>query len=217
MGPDTTHCRENRCTREETGKSYTSEFHHITLFKMADEKEKIKIPKLTNNNYAAWAFRIRSLLDSKDLLEVLTVSAPEVDTNREVEVIATQSAQLAEWKINLAQEGATSEKEASAFMSHDSKWFQSSFNNSKCRTKWIIDSGATWHMCKDKVMFSELDENYITYVTTANGTKLKAPGRGKVPLVVETQHGSWKVELNNVLYAPMVSENLISVNQLARK
>lgn len=65
---------------------------------MADEKEKTKIPKLTNNNYAAWAFRIRSLLDSKDLLEVLTVSAPEVNTDQEVEDIATQNAQLAEWK-----------------------------------------------------------------------------------------------------------------------
>ena len=47
---------------------------------------------------------------------------------------------------------------------------------------WIVDSGATCHMCYDEVLFSEVQLlEKETDLTLGNGHTLRAKGKGKVP------------------------------------
>lgn len=118
--------------------------------------------------------------------------------------------------VKRVQHQNENKNEASALINRGSEWYKRSFNKDSDGS-WVIDSGCTWHMCKDENLFQHIDRSETSYVCTANGTKMEAPGRGTISLYVQTQHGSWKVDLKNVLYAPTLNENLISVNQLARK
>ncbi len=53
-------------------------------------------------------------------------------------------------------------------------------------TMWIMDSGATSHMCKNRDMFSELHTlERAQDVTLGDGRTLKATGRGKVRLLMD--------------------------------
>lgn len=84
--------------------------------------------------------------------------------------------------------------------------FLSQTQRQKCDT-WILDSGATQHMCNDKSQFTAL-ENYATTITTANNTQMNACGRGEVHLM--TRNGT-TFRLLNVLYVPQLATNLLSV------
>lgn len=46
---------------------------------------------------------------------------------------------------------------------------------------WILDSGATQHMCNEKSLFSKL-EPFSTTITIANNSKMNATGRGMLSL-----------------------------------
>ncbi|KAL2252169.1 UNVERIFIED_CONTAM: Retrovirus-related Pol polyprotein from transposon RE1 [Sesamum indicum] len=73
---------------------------------------------------------------------------------------------------------------------------------------WIIDSGATAHMCNDKSMFDKLKApNIRNYVQLADGTKhlVKYTGNMKI--------GN-KIMLENVLFVPNMKYNLLSVSRL---
>ena len=79
--------------------------------------------------------------------------------------------------------------------------------------KWIIDSGATCHMCNDKSQFVDFVRlEGPQDVTLGDGHHLKAIGRGTVTLEVELSQGKIKkCKLNDVLYVPNLTYNLISV------
>ena len=83
---------------------------------------------------------------------------------------------------------------------------------------WIVDSGASCHMCNDENLFVELCclENPLEIVQ-GNGYTVEAPGRGDVALEVTTTGG--KVEeckLHEVLYVPNLSHNLLSVSKATK-
>lgn len=59
--------------------------------------------------------------------------------------------------------------------------FLTQTNHHKCNT-WILDSGATQHICNDKSQFQKL-EQYSTIITTTNNTKMSACGKCDVQLV----------------------------------
>ena len=74
--------------------------------------------------------------------------------------------------------------------------------------KWIVDSGATSHMCNCRDMFTELEVE----VTLGDGSSLKAPGRGMVMVKSRLQNGkTYQCNLNDVLFVPSFAYNLISV------
>ena len=81
---------------------------------------------------------------------------------------------------------------------------------------WIVDSGATCHMCTDKAQFVELEElKEPLQVTLGDGHALKAIGRGTVLLNVNITEGKFtKCKLYNVLYVPELSCNLLSISQV---
>jgi len=82
---------------------------------------------------------------------------------------------------------------------------------------WIIDSGASWHMTgnKEYLEVSTIEE-YETSIVIADGSQLKSECRGKVRLTLKDEH-SPPVELDNVLYIPGLTTNLLSVNCMVSK
>lgn len=84
--------------------------------------------------------------------------------------------------------------------------FLSQNDNQQCHT-WILDSGATQHMCNEKSQFQYI-EPYSTTITIANNSKMNATGKGDVRLT--TRDGT-SFTLVNVLYVPKLASNLLSV------
>ena len=78
---------------------------------------------------------------------------------------------------------------------------------------WIIDSGATYHMCNDKELF--IDVRHLDtpqQVTLGDGSLLEGPAEGTVKLDMILPGGSTqKCNLKNVLYVPKLSYSLLSV------
>ncbi len=79
---------------------------------------------------------------------------------------------------------------------------------------WIVDSGATCHMCnfrKQFVSYNKLvkPEN----VVIGDGRSLKAIGRGSVRLLMNLPDGTQLCKLRDVLHVPGLSYNLVSVSK----
>ena len=94
--------------------------------------------------------------------------------------------------------------------------------NSQCDTnddRWVIDSGATNHMCKNKDLFTRMastkDGRMVT--TAKNGTQVKVQGEGVVKMKVYNGKRLVEATLENVLYVPQLSKNLFSVPAVIQK
>jgi hypothetical protein len=78
---------------------------------------------------------------------------------------------------------------------------------------WVIDSGATCHMCNDRTLFTDLV--FLCQpqkVTLGDGHHLKATGRGTVVLDIELPGGKTKkCKLADALYVPDLTYSLISI------
>ena len=82
---------------------------------------------------------------------------------------------------------------------------------------WIVDSGATCHMCSNKKLFVEFQSLEIPMkISLGDGHTLEAIGRGVVPLKMKLPNSSpRRCNLQDVLYVPALSYNLISVAKAA--
>ena len=82
---------------------------------------------------------------------------------------------------------------------------------------WIVDSGATCHICCDKKLFSELQSlAKPTDVTLGDGHTLEATGQDTVSLVMNHPDGCQsKCRVLDVLYVPSLTYNLLSVSKAA--
>lgn len=82
----------------------------------------------------------------------------------------------------------------------------------KSRSDWIVDSGATCHMCNDSGVFSELKQSSGDKVALGNGSSLDVTGEGKVELDMLLDDGTRRgCSLMKVLYVPELAYNLVSV------
>ncbi len=91
--------------------------------------------------------------------------------------------------------------------------------NSHCHrpSAWILDSGATQHMCCNRRAFKSLVQGQST-VFLGDGQSLQALGRGTVKLSLDASDGTVNpVEVQNVLYVPSLSTNLLSIRQMAKR
>ena len=76
---------------------------------------------------------------------------------------------------------------------------------------WIIDSGANDHMCYNKSLFTTLETLTIPlHISLPNGNTVPIHFRGSVII-------SHNITLDNVLYVPTFTYNLLSVNKLAHQ
>ena len=80
---------------------------------------------------------------------------------------------------------------------------------------WIVDSGATCHVCNDKNLFTDIrDLDTPQQVTLGDGSPLEGPAEGTVKLDMILPDGSTQnCKLKNVLYVPKLSYNLLSVSK----
>lgn len=99
-----------------------------------------------------------------------------------------------------------------------SQWYASlSMHNKDTVVSWIVDSGASVHMCNDRSQFVSLCEKNCGNVTIANGDKIQAKGYGKIKLNIGTSKANMLVTLNDVLFIPDLDTNLVSVKRLTER
>jgi hypothetical protein len=79
---------------------------------------------------------------------------------------------------------------------------------------WILDSGATSHICCKAEAFTKLNKKN-SYVYLANDSKVKVSGIGTVPLrMALPDNSSIILELKNVLLIPSFNKNFLSTHKL---
>jgi hypothetical protein len=82
-------------------------------------------------------------------------------------------------------------------------------------TTWLVDSGASHHVCSDRAMFRSLRESRVKSVLTANHGVTSLKGQGNVQLRVSVHGSSKVVKVFDVLYVPDFVAHLLSVGTLA--
>ena len=84
--------------------------------------------------------------------------------------------------------------------------------------EWIVDSGATCHMCCDDKLFDEFHSlKQPLEVMLGDGYAVEATGRGTVVLELTSVGGkASRCKLHEVLYVPDLSYNLLSVSKAAK-
>ena len=81
---------------------------------------------------------------------------------------------------------------------------------------WVVDSGATCHMCCDENMFVDLTQLDTPQVTLGDGSSLEGPAEGTVILDTVLPSGrTRKCRIENVLYVPKLSYSLLSVSKVS--
>ena len=85
--------------------------------------------------------------------------------------------------------------------------------------EWILDSGATCHMCNKQSMFNDLQVlSPPLSVTLGDGRDLKATGRGNVVLTMNLPQGNTKTcTLHDVLLVPDLAYNLLSITAVSKR
>ncbi|CAA7015851.1 unnamed protein product [Microthlaspi erraticum] len=81
--------------------------------------------------------------------------------------------------------------------------------NALSSQSWIIDSGATHHVCHDKNLFVNISDSLNRAVTLPTGIGVEIAGIGTVKL-------NASLVLNNVLFIPHFRLNLLSISQLTK-
>lgn len=83
---------------------------------------------------------------------------------------------------------------------------------------WFIDSGATTHVTNNLNFFTVLDQTKTDRIYVANGTSVNAAGIGEGYLdCILDDDRICRIKVANVLYAPALTESLLSVKKLASK
>ena len=82
----------------------------------------------------------------------------------------------------------------------------------RSKNDWIVDSGATSHMCNDRNMFTEYEQlSSNDKVTLGDGSTLEVAGEGTVDVDMLLNNGTRRCALKKVLYVPKLAYNLVSV------
>ena len=80
---------------------------------------------------------------------------------------------------------------------------------------WVIDSGASQHMCNSKNSFCKLEKLEVPIpIEIGDGTVIDAVGIGKVSLKVNLPSRKSNCFLENVLYVPKLFCNLLSISKI---
>ncbi|CAI5979031.1 unnamed protein product, partial [Closterium sp. NIES-65] len=90
----------------------------------------------------------------------------------------------------------------------------SSFNMERT-SSWLVDSGASSHICSDRSLFSSLKKpNEEILVRFGGGETYKVLGVGTVVATLRSPTSKTTIQLDNVLFLPSSVHNLLSVRAL---
>jgi hypothetical protein len=79
---------------------------------------------------------------------------------------------------------------------------------------WVLDTGASNHMTRTRLVLSQLDEGVQGSVWFGDGSCVRIQGMGSV--VIQDCHNGHKV-LTDVYYIPKLKSNIVSLGQLEEK
>jgi Reverse transcriptase (RNA-dependent DNA polymerase)/gag-polypeptide of LTR copia-type/Integrase core domain/GAG-pre-integrase domain/Zinc knuckle len=83
---------------------------------------------------------------------------------------------------------------------------------------WLIDSGASVHMCNDESLFGQDLKRVEEVVHLGDSSKIKVTAKGTVNLKSRSSSGKlWDLTLSDALLVPGLSKNLISVSACLSK
>lgn len=91
-----------------------------------------------------------------------------------------------------------------------------STTETQCTTSledWIVDSGATSHMTHNEDLLED-SHSVFMQVCLADNQPLDTPLMGNIPLITPSGHPQY---LENVLYIPKLSKNVLSISKIAQK
>jgi len=83
--------------------------------------------------------------------------------------------------------------------------------------QWLIDSAATIHMCNDRTMFNNLKHIPVNIIVFGAGNTTISTEAGDISARVQLDDKEFVVTLTNVLYAPAIKRNLISMMHWAKQ
>lgn len=107
----------------------------------------------------------------------------------------------------MVQEESSSEEESDVLLCH------ALAASPQLAEMWIVDSGATSHMCKDRHLIKDLKKpHHQVLVKVGDGSTLEVLGVGTVTIRAKLPSGRRNTcQLQKVLYIPELSHNLFSV------
>jgi len=76
---------------------------------------------------------------------------------------------------------------------------------------WVMDSGATHHLCAHKDLFDNLQEGDYGKIEVESGARIEVRGQGSVTLRPKKGYGGTDVTLWTVFFVPDLKANLLSV------
>lgn len=98
---------------------------------------------------------------------------------------------------------------------HEKVLFTSFYANGE-ENDWIIDSGASAHMCKNNVNLKNVREPSKKTIIVANNSEIKIDCVGDIAQTVGTENGVNDIVIKNVQYVPDFCVNLLSVSQMVK-
>ena len=84
--------------------------------------------------------------------------------------------------------------------------------HAKSATTWILDSGASRHMCTDGSKLKNFRPSKVNFIQTTNSFTVPVTGEGEVYITCKNFQGNLNVLLKNVLCVPQLSTNLVSIS-----
>lgn len=82
---------------------------------------------------------------------------------------------------------------------------------------WCVDSGCSFHLCRDLSDFIEVKTNENGTLNLANNARTDIRAKGVAVLTAEVNGTDKNIQLNDALYVPDLRTNLISVGKIADK
>lgn len=86
-------------------------------------------------------------------------------------------------------------------------------NDAQREDVWFLDSGCSNHMCGDKKMFCELNEDFRQMVRLGNNTRISVMGKGNVRLKVNNINHV----VTEVFFVPELKNSFLSIGQLQER